>query len=210
MKNQELMQENKEVSGIPRYGLKAYALFFSRHGSSESFTQNELDWIVGQSMRKKIFSLLLKSGWIKKVSRDEYVCVAPNEIFKSMLEFKVPSVIKEAKKEYAFTGLSAIEVWSDYSYVQRGIEKSPYFIKILRKDLNYWKNFFNKQRIPVYMKEGSTIGEYIILIPVDKIESVEKDGFKVESLKETIRLAKLNEFYLYAYNYMRNKYGTAS
>jgi hypothetical protein len=207
MKIQELMQENKEVSGIPRYGLRAYALFFSRHGSNESFSQNELDWIVGQSMRKKIFSLLLNAGWIRKVSREEYVCVAPNEIFKSMLEFKVPFIIKEAKREYAFTGLSAVEIWSDYSYVQRGLEKSPYFIKILRKDLNYWKSFFNKQRIPAYSKEGSTIGEYVILIPVDKIESVEKDGLKVENLKETIRIAKLNKFYLYAYNYIRKKYG---
>ncbi|MFH0832093.1 MAG: hypothetical protein V1886_04490 [archaeon] len=207
MENQGLVQENREISGIPRYGLRAYALFFSKYGSNGSFTQNELDWIVGQSMRKKIFSLLLKSGWIKKISREKYVCVAPNEIFKSMLEFKVPSVIKEAEKEYAFTGLSAVEIWSDYSYVQRGIEKSPYFIKIARKDLNYWKNFFNKHRIPVYTKEGSTIGEYVILIPVDEIKSVEKEGMKVESLKETMKLAGLNNFYAYAYNYIRRKYG---
>ena len=72
MKTQELIQERKEISEIPGYGLRAYALFFSRHGSSESFSQNELDWIVGQSMRKKIFSLLLKSGWIRKVSRNSY------------------------------------------------------------------------------------------------------------------------------------------
>ncbi|MFH1249352.1 MAG: hypothetical protein V1660_04335 [archaeon] len=210
MKIQELVQKKKEISEIPGYGLRAYALFFSRHGSHESFSQRELEWIVGQSMRKKIFSLLLMSGWIRKISREKYVCIAPNEIFKRMLEFKVSRIIKDAKKEYAFTGLSAVEIWSDYSYVQRGIEKSPYFIKVLRKDLNYWKNFFNKQRIPVYIKEGSTIGEYAILIPVEKIESVEKGGLKVESLKETIKLARLNEFYLYAYNYMRERYGTAA
>ena len=50
------------------------------------------------------------------------------------------------------------------------------------------------------------MGEYIILIPVEKLSFIEKEGYKVESLKETIRLAKLNEMYLYAYNYMRNKY----
>ena len=36
----------------------------------------------------------------------------------------VPKEIIEAKKEYVFTELSAVEIWSDYSYVQRGIEKS--------------------------------------------------------------------------------------
>ena len=45
-----------------------------------------------------------------------------------------------------------------------------------------------------------------ILILVEKLSFAEKEGYKVESLKETIKLAKLNEMYLYAYNYIRNKY----
>lgn len=196
-----------DVSGIPYYGLKAYALFFSRHGEKEEFSQNELDWIVGQSMKKKIFSLLLKSGWITKTSKNTYICMNPVNIFKKILEFKVPQIIKEARKEYAFTGLSAIEIWSDYSYIQRGIEKSPYFIKILKKDLKYWKNFFNKYKIPNYINSGTTIGEFIILIPVDKINSEAKNNSKVENLKETMKIAKENSIYLYAYNYMKEKYG---
>ena len=64
---------------IPQYGLRAYALFFIRHGLKGQFGQSELDWIVRQSMKKKIFSLLLRSGWIKKASRDRYVCVSPRK-----------------------------------------------------------------------------------------------------------------------------------
>jgi hypothetical protein len=45
--------------------------------------------------------------------------------------------------------------------------------------------------IPNYVNKGTTIGEYIILIPVQKLNFVEKEGYKVESLKETIKLAKL-------------------
>ena len=41
---------------IPQYGLRAYALFFTRHGTEEQFGQTDLDWIVGQSMKKKNFS----------------------------------------------------------------------------------------------------------------------------------------------------------
>jgi len=191
---------------IPQYGLRAYALFFAKHGLNESFKQKELDWIVGQSMKKKIFSLLLRSGWVKKQSDNTYVCINPEIIIKSLLEFKVPQIIKEAERNYSFTNLSAIEIWSDFSYVQRGKEKSPYFIKVLKKDLKYWKNLFNRNNIPNYVNEGSTIGEYIILISVKKLKFVEKEGFKVESLKETIKLAKSNEIYNYAYNYMRTKY----
>ena len=195
---------------IQQYCLRAYALFYAKHGSRESFKQSQLDWIVGQSMKKKIFSVLLRAGWIAKASRDSYKCVEPEKTIKGLLEFKVPQVIKEASKPYAFTNLSAIEIWSDYSYVQRGVEKSPYFINILRKDLQYWKKFFNKINIPNYIKEGSTIGEYVILIPVDYIRYTDKDGLKVDQLNDALKTAKSNEMYSYAYNYMRKKYGTAS
>jgi hypothetical protein len=198
------------ISEIPPYGLRAYALFFSRHGIHEEFTQNELDWIVGQSMKKKIFSLLLNSGWIMKKSQNTYVCLSPQEIFKKILEFKVPQIIGKANRAYSFTNLSAIEIWSDYSYVQRGIENSPYFIKVLKKDLKYWKNLFNKNKVPNYVGEGSTIGEYVIFIPVDKIESTEKNNLQVEKLKETMKIAKENNIYLYAYNYIKDKYGGLS
>ena len=198
------------ISEVPQYCLRAYALFFSKHGSREPFKQSELDWIVSQSMKKKIFSILLNSGWIAKESRVSYRCAEPERVITGLVEFKVPELIKESKKPYAFTNLSAIEIWSDYSYVQRGIEKSPYFIKVLRKDLKYWKEFFNRKNIPNYANEGSTIGEYVILIPVNKIAAVEKDGLKVEPLRITFKIAKENEMYLYAYNYMRNKYGYAS
>lgn len=195
-----------EVSEIPPYGLRAYALFLSRHGTTGEFGQSELNWIVGQSMKKKIFSLLLNSGWIVKKSKNSYVCLGPQVIFKKILEFKVPRIIINAVKPYAFTKLSAIEIWSDYSYVQRGIESSPYFIKVLRKDLIYWRKFFNRNKIPNYVGQGSTIGEYVILIPVDVIEFTEKNDLKVEKLKETMKMAKENNIYSYAYNYMKEKY----
>jgi len=192
---------------IPNYGLRAYALFFSRHGLHEEFSQSDLDWIVKQSMKKKIFSLLVNSGWIKKASHNFYKCINPEIILRGLLEFKVPQIIKEAKKQYAFTGLSAVEIWSDYSYIQRGREKSPYYIKILKKDLGYWKSFFNRHRIPNYVKVGSTIGEFIILVPVSALNPAKKDEIYVESLQKTEKIAKANSFYAYPYNYMREKYG---
>ena len=191
---------------VPQYVLRAYALFFTKFGSRESFKQSELNWIVSESMRKKIFANLLKSGWIKKQTKTSYKCINPENVMKGLLEFKVPHIITKAEKKYAFTGLSAIEIWSDYSYVQRSIERSPYFIKVLKKDIQYWKDFFNRNEIPNYIDKGSTIGEYVILIPVNKSISVKKDNLMVEPLKATIQLAKSNDIYLYAYNYMRDKY----
>jgi len=187
--------------------MKAYALFFSRHKTRDEFKQSDLDWLVSASMKKKIFSLLLHAGWIQKKSRSTYQCEDPTKIFLRLLDFRVPEIIKNSEKEYALTGLSAIEIWSDYSYTQRGKEKSPYFIKVLKKDLGYWKRLFNRHNIPNYINEGMNIGEYIIFIPVDKIDYTEKDGFRVDKLKDTLRIAKSNRMYDYPYKYMRNKYG---
>lgn len=192
---------------IPQYGLKAYALLFSKHGEQGEFRQSELDWIVSVSMKKKIFSLLLRSGWIKKHANGTYSCTNPSEAVKGLLEFRVPEIMKKAKKIYAFTRLSAVEIWSDFSYVQRGLEKSPYFIRILQKDLKYWKEFFNINEIPNYVKSGGTIGEFVILIPVKLLSFEEKSGFKVDSLKKTVKYAKSNEMYAYNSEYIENKYG---
>src|SRR3989338_10206386 len=106
---------------IPQYGLKAYALLLSRHGTKGKFRQSELDWIVSASMKKKMFSLLLRSGWIIKNTDKTYSCKNPTDAITGLLEFRVPAIMKSAVKAYAFTQLSAVEIWSDYSYVQRGI-----------------------------------------------------------------------------------------
>ena len=195
---------------IPQYGLKAYALLFSRHGAHGEFRQSELDWIVSVSMKKKIFSLLLRGGWIKKTAKGAYSCTNPSDAIRGLLEFRVPEIMKGAEKAYAFTQLSAVEIWSDFSYVQRGVEKSPYFIKILQKDLKYWKEFFNRKEIPNYVSLGGTIGEFVILIPVRSLSFEEKNGFKVDSLKETIKYARSNEVYAYATGYIRRKYGASA
>lgn len=192
---------------IPQYGLKAYALFYSKHGVHDEFKQSELDWIVSSSMKKKIFSLLLKAGWIRKRSKSAYSCINPSDAVKGLLEFRVPGIIKASKKIYSFTQLSAVEIWSDFSYIQRGMEKSPYFIKVLQKDLKYWKMFFNANEIPNYVKSGAAIGEYVILMPVSKLSFEEKNGFKVDKLKEAVHYAKSNDVFSYAVKYIESRYG---
>lgn len=192
---------------IPQYCLRAYALFFARFGTAKQFAQSELEWVVSESMRKKIFSVLLRSNWIKKRSRNRYACNNPSEILSHLLDFRVPDIMKAVKQEYCFTGLSAIEIWSDYSYIQRDMKRSPYFIKVLKRDLPYWKGFFSKEEIPAYLEKGTTIGEFMILFPVDKIDKTEVEGLFVAPLEETMKQAKENELYAYAYNYMVKKYG---
>ena len=197
------------ITEIPPAALRAYALFYGKYRTAP-FQQSALDWVVGTAMRKKIFATLLRAGWIQKSTRMRYTCRKPDTVIGGLLEFRVPTAIRQAERPYAFTGLSSIELWSDYCYIQRSRERSPYFMKIVRKDLPYWKRFFNERSIPYYMQRGSTIGEFVILIPVDHVVAEEKAGMQVEPLQHTMRMAKDNEMYAYAYHYMREKYGTAA
>ena len=192
---------------IPYYGQKAYALFYMRHRTDEEFGQSDLDWIVSGSMKKKIFSLLVRSGWLEKTGRSSYRCRSPEEAIMHLLEFRVQGLMAEAERPYAFTALSAVEIWSDYCYVQRSMAKSPYFMKVQSKDLDYWKSFFNDRRIPVYVGKGATIGEYVILQPVKRLDYTEIGHLKVEPLKATMAYAKGNPMYSYAYEYMKRKHG---
>lgn len=194
-------------SEIPYIGMRAYALLFTRFSSSRPFTQSELDFVLSGSMKKKVFSILLNAGWITKRDRRNYLCNRPEEVIRHLLDFKVPDMMKTAQKPYAFSGLSAIELWSDYSYTQRSLERSPYFIRVLRKDLPYWKGFFAAKRVPVYVGKGTSIGEFAILLPVARLEPAEKDGLSVEPLDEAMAEARENEMHSYAYEYMRKRYG---
>lgn len=192
---------------LPAFGLRAYALLYSRHGASGAFGQRELEWTVSESMRKKIFSLLSKAGWLVKLRRGEYRCVPPEKAIRGLLEFRVPELLEKAEMPYALTGASAVEVWSDYSYVQRGLEKSPYFLKVLKKDLKKWKRFFNKESVPNYVGNGSTVGEFAVLIPVSSLDGVEKHGLKVEPLRKVLKEAEGNYMFSYSVDFIKKKYG---
>jgi len=191
------------MNEIPAFAQRAYAIFYTQHGSSETFGQEELDWVVRESMRKKVFAVLLRAGWLEKVSRRGYRCVEPGRIFAGIAGFQVPEMMREAARPYAFTGMSAIELWSDFSYVQRSMKKSPYHLKVLRRDLPYWKEFFRSRSIPSFLRKGSTFGEHILLFPAKSIRSVERHGLRVEPYRSTLRMAERNRLFGYAAEYMR-------
>ena len=195
---------------LPSFGLRTYAWFFSRFGTSQPFSQSDLDFVFSEPMKKKTFALLLRAGWIRKRGRRSYLCNRPEEIFSHLLDFRVHSLMAEAKRPYSFTGLSAVEVWSDYSYVQRSAVRSPYFVRVLGRDLPYWKGFFALRRMPVFVGSGTTVGEFVILLPCKSLRRVQKDGLWVDSLQDTVRQASQNEMHSYACEYMRKKYGSTT
>lgn len=160
-------------------------------------------------MRKKVFHVLTKEGWLRRVSRGKYVCIRPEDVFRKQFEFKVPEILTTAKKPWCYARASAVEVWTDFSYVQRSWEYSPYFIKVLKKDTRYWEGLFSAYDINVFTREaGSAIGEFVVLDPVEKLDPVTYKGSPVDRLEDVVKFCEENlSTFEYPLAYLAKKHG---
>ncbi|MFH0713983.1 MAG: hypothetical protein V1722_05190 [Candidatus Micrarchaeota archaeon] len=175
---------------LPNYGLRAYAFLYSRNGSRSHFKQSELNGIVSLAMKKKIFALLLHSKWIVKSGKRTYRCISPEQAILGLLKPRALEVLKASNLPYVLTGASALQLWDKHTTAQRHRKSKPncpYFIKVLKKDLQEWKNYLNNKSTPNYVENGTTVGDFIVLIPVNSLRFAKKHGVKVERLWETIR-----------------------
>jgi hypothetical protein len=191
---------------IPKYALRAFGLLYIKFGNKISFSQDAFNWIVSSSMRKKIFSVLLKSGWIKKKSKKEYLCNEPSDIFYSFFEQRVPEMLKSSKRDYCFSRMSAVEIWTDFNYIQRSFEHNPYFINVKEEDLDYWKDFLASQNIAYFINEGTFMGEFVILLPKKNIEFVSHKENPVEKLEEAVAFCQGNSLFEYPLAYLVKKF----
>ena len=65
----------------------------------------------------------------------------------------------------------------------------------------------NSESIPHYTGSGSSVGEFVILQPIENLEFVEKNGLKVEPIKMVVKAAAGNDLYAYPVNYIKKRYG---
>jgi len=193
---------------VPTYAQQAYAILYNRF-ADQPFDSNYLAWFLSKGMVKKTLHTLEKKKWIQRVRKGSYVCVKPDEVFKGMVQFRVSRFLDEAGKTYAYTGASAVEVWTDYSYIQRSWEHSPYFVKVLRKDVELWTRYFREHRVNVFVEEAKpAIGEFVVLFPQERLESEVYDGKPVDKLSEVARFCERNiEAFEYPLAYLKSKFG---
>ncbi len=192
---------------VPNYAQEAYAILYNRF-DDDSFPSSYLSWFVSSSMVKKMLHILEKAGWVRRVEKGKYVCVKPDVIFKSMIEFKVPELLEKVGMRYAYTEASATEIWTDFSYIQRSWEHSPYYIRVLRSELNEWLQYFNKHRVNVFVNKAKpALGEFVILKPEKRLQYEMHNNFPVESLEQTVRYCERNvDAFEYPLAYLKTKF----
>ncbi len=195
------------TEAIPTYAQEAYAILCNRF-ASDSFPSDYLSWFISKGMVKKTLHTLEKAGWVRRVGKGSYVCVNASEIFKSMVEFKVPKLLHEAGMKYVYADASAVEIWTDYSYIQRSWEHSPYYIRVLRSDLNKWIQYFRKHKVKVFVNRAEpALGEFVILKPQERLDGEEHNNWPVEPLDAVVRYSEkhVNAFE-YPLAYLRAKF----
>lgn len=193
---------------VPVYAQEAYAVLRSRFAETE-FGPEYLSWFVSKSMVKKTLHVLEKAGWTKRTGRGRYVCVAPDSIFRSMVQFRVPELLAKAGRPYVYVDASAVEVWTDYSYIQRSWEHSPYFVKVLRRDVGDWVSHLRANKIRVFInKAENALGEFVVLKPQERLAREEHGGRPVEDLDSVVRYCERNvAAFEYPLAYLQAKFG---
>src|SRR4030042_5078095 len=193
---------------VPTYAQQAYAILYNRF-RDQPFDSNYLDWFLSKSMVKKTLHVLERKNWIRRVRKGSYVCINPDEVFRNMVQFRVPRLLEEADREFAYTKASAVEVWTDYSYIQRSWEHSPYFIKVLKEDVKFWITHFRNHKVNVFIEEAQpAIGEFVVLFHRKQIEYEVHNDIPVDKLNEVTTFCEKHiEAFEYPLAYLKNKYG---
>lgn len=193
---------------VPTYAQEAYAVLRGRF-AEEEFGPDYLSWFVSRSMVKKTLHVLERAGWIRRVERGRYACVAPDSIFRSMVQFRVPDLLQKAGRPYAYADASAVEVWTDYSYIQRSWEHSPYFVHVLRRDVPFWISYFRADKVKVFVGQAeNALGEFVVLRPRERLPKGKHGGRPLEPLNAVVRFCERNvAAFEYPLAYLKAKFG---
>jgi hypothetical protein len=193
---------------VPVYAQKAYAVLRTKFGN-ESFGTEPLSWFISQNMVKKTLHELEHAGWINRVDKGRYICLDANEVFRSMVEFRVPTLLKASGMKYSYTGTSAVEIWTDSSYIQRSWEHSPYYIKVLRTEVDQWVEYFRKHKIRVFVSNAEyALGEFVVLKPQETLPDSSHAGSPVDPLNEVTAFCEANvDSFEYPLAYLKSKFG---
>lgn len=170
-----------------------YSLFFLKFGK-KAFDLDSVKWYFSRQMLKKLVFKLIKFGWLKTLGRGIYSCVSPENAISGIFSPAVENSLKKSGLSYCFAGTTAAEIWSNETYIQRSWEHSPFFVKVLEKDLMKWVYFLKSNGMTFFVETPrNVVGEFVVLIQCKSIEVDFHNGKPVEPLKDTVKFCEKNK-----------------
>ncbi len=180
--------------------------------NNNTFSIDDFRMNFPSSQPAKAVHDLIKLGFMKSIKRGKYKVVRPEEFINRIVRenLEKDDILVHAERRYVFSDSTAVNIWSDGYYwtdFTKGFK--PIHIKVLKKDLGYWKDFFKTNDVEyVFDDEHKTLfGLTYVVHPVDKFETELKNNIHVVPLEETIRFCKQNQFvYGPVLEYLDKKY----
>jgi hypothetical protein len=191
--------------------LQIYAILLNKFGERKFSTKELkfLDLFMSKNMKKKFIFELTEKSWLIREGRGNYRCISPKVVFESFFKPKIMNLLKSTKLRWCFYGLNALEVYTNFSVDHRSWMSSPFYIKVLEKDLKAWLTLFKKNDINVHLNESKAeFGEYAVLTPLDDFRCKIISNYPVESLENVSNFARQRKFeFAYEIDYLDEKYG---
>lgn len=144
---------------------------------SKPFTAREFARRANAPRAAKILSELKRRGIVERLERGTYRCLGPEERpdLRPAEWSRVRHVILEGPSRKAWTGRSAVEIWTGGRY---RLAPSPFYrvfeLAIPASREADWRKYLASRNVATHM--GKRVGSRVDLVPVARVESVEIDG----------------------------------
>ena len=159
------------------YGDAVSSLF-----GSEPFTAREFARRANAPRAAKILSELKRRGVVERIGRGTYRCLGPEERpdLRAAEWSRVRHVVLEGPTRMAWTGRSAVELWTGGRY---RISPSPFYrifeVAVPDDRADEWRDYLASRNVA--SRAGKRVGARVDLVPVRRVESVELRGEPVIS-----------------------------
>ena len=191
---------------------KMYGWIFEAFGNEE-FSLNEFRATFPSTQHAKVIHDLIHLGYLERINRGRYKTISPERFVSGMVKrnLEKEDILKQVTREYAYCDKDAVVIWTDGAYwtgFTRGFK--PIHVKVMQRDLKYWKNFFEKNdaEFAIIGEKRTLFGLMYILHPTSSLEMVIKDDLPVIPLKRVVDFCKKNVLlYKPALEYLDKKYG---
>lgn len=139
----------------------------------KEFSISELSRLTGNNRPNRLLSELKMRGLIRRTGRGRYFI--PRSIKKvdsRLKEWKrVRNVVLNSPLEKAWTGSTAVEVWTDGAYVTApNSYLRIYHLLVKETEMDKWKDYLRKHSVSYVGKKR--VGSYVVLEGTDNLRCV--------------------------------------
>ncbi|MFH0897682.1 MAG: hypothetical protein V1850_06525 [Candidatus Bathyarchaeota archaeon] len=160
------------------------------------FTTKEFSSVFASPDPNKVLHDMTEKGLLEKAGWGKYKVNSPQEYLSKRIDVpKGYELLKKAGLEYALTGSDAVFIWTKGGYqVDRFFGFYPIHLKVKKSDLARWKKFLSSKRQKCHVEgqplQETFFGLFYVLYPKEGFDAEEIEGYRVDSLKETVEFCR--------------------